>query len=80
MPDYDIWVDLMSMRDDGRLWTRMTDVRTGYVPMAGDYAVVGCEDADLAVARIITVDIEHGIQLEVLDGDVEEHRHLLTHA
>lgn len=40
----------------------------------------GCEDADPAVARIISVDIEAGIQLQVLGGSVEEHRHLLTTA
>ncbi len=78
--DYDIWVDFMTMRDDRRLWTRLRDVRFGFVPIAGQYAVVGCEDADPAVAQIITVDIERGIQLQVLDGQVEEHRHLLTPA
>jgi hypothetical protein len=77
---YDIAVDFMDMRNDGRLWTRMKDVRPRFVPIAGQYAVVGCEDADPAVARIISVDIEGGIQLQVLDGSVDEHRHLLTTA
>ncbi len=76
--DYDIWVDFMSMMDDRRVWTRMKDVRAGFVPIAGQYAVVGCEDAFPAVARIITVDIEQGIQLEVLEGNVDDNRHLLT--
>jgi hypothetical protein len=77
---YDIAVDFMDMRNDGRLWTRMNDVRPGFVAIAGHYAIVGCDDADPAVARIISVDIEAGIQLQVLDGSVEEHRHLLTTA
>jgi len=68
----------MSITNDGRLWTRMKDVRAGFAPVVGRNAIVGCEDADRAVARIITVDVERGIQLEVLDGDVEEHRHRLT--
>jgi len=76
--DYDIWVDFMSMMDDRRIWTRLADARGGFVPIAGQYVVVGCEDAFPAVARIITVDIEQGIQLEVLDGNVDEHRHLLA--
>lgn len=75
--EYDIAVDFMDMTNDGRLWTRMADVRSGFLPIAGQYAIAGCEDADPAVARIITVDIERGIQLEILDGDAEEHRHLL---
>lgn len=79
-PEFDIWVDFMSMTNDCRLWTRMKDVRPGFVPIAGRYAVVGSEDAFPAVARIITVDVERGIQLEVLDGDVEDHRDLLTTA
>lgn len=79
-PAYDIAVDFMDMRNDGRLWTRMKDVRPGFVPIAGQYAIVGCEDAFPAVARIITVDIEQGIQLEVLEGSVDDHRHLLTSA
>jgi hypothetical protein len=78
--DYDIWVDFMTMRNDRRLWTRLEDVRPGFVPIAGQYAIVGCEDAFPAVARIISVDIEDGRVLQVLAGSVEEHRHLLTTA
>ncbi len=80
MTAVDLCVDFMAMRNDGRLWTRMKDARPGFVPIAGSYVVVGCEDADPAVAQIVFVDIERGIQLQVLDGGVEEHRHLLTDA
>ena len=79
-PEYDIAVDFMDMTNDGRLWTRVKDVRPGCVPIAGQYAIVGCEDAFPAAARIITVDIEEGIQLEVLKGSVDDHRDLLTTA
>ena len=75
---YDIAVDFMDMTRDGRLWTRLKDVRPGFVPIAGRYAIVGCEDAEPAVALIVTVDIEEGVQLQVLDGAVEDHRDLLT--
>jgi len=40
----DISVDFMDMTDDGRLWTRLSDVRSGFVPVAGRFAVVGDED------------------------------------
>ncbi len=73
-----VWVDFMDMTNDRRLWTRLKDVRSGFVPIAGQYVIVGCDDADPAVAQILSVDIESGIVLQVLDGDVEEHRHLLT--
>ena len=78
--NYDIAVDFMDMTDDGRLWTRLSDVRRGFVPVAGQYAVVGCEDAEPAAAQIISVDIEHGITLKVLEGSVEDHWHLLPSA
>jgi hypothetical protein len=78
--DYDIWVDFTRMQDDGRVRSLLRDVRPGFVPIAGQYAVVACEDAFAAAARIITVDIEQGIQREVLEGNVDEHRHLLTTA
>lgn len=78
--EYDIWVDFTRMQDDGRVWTRIKDVRPGLVPIAGQYAIVDCEDADPAVAQIVTVDIEEGIQVRVLPGSVDEHRHLLTTA
>lgn len=80
MPEYDIWIDFMTMRNDRRLWTRTKHARPGFVPIVGHYAVVGCEDAFPAVAQIVSVDIEGRVQLAVLDGDVEEHRHLLTNA
>src|SRR5690242_12946399 len=72
----DIWVDFMTMTNAGRLWTGNDDVRPGFVPIAGEHAIVGCEDAFPAVARISTVDGERGIELEFLDGSVEEHRAL----
>ena len=78
--DVDIAVDFMDMRDDGRLRTRLQDARPGFVPTVGHYAVVGDEDADPAVARILSVDGDGGVELEVLDGGVDEHRHLLTTA
>jgi hypothetical protein len=47
----DIAVDFMDMTNNGRLWTRLADVRNEVVPVAGQCAVVGCEDAEPAVAQ-----------------------------
>lgn len=80
MLDYDIAIDFMDMRDDGRVWARLADARPGLVPIAGRYVIVGCHDADPAVAKILRVDHEGHIELEVLPGDVESHRDLLTSA
>jgi hypothetical protein len=78
--EYDLAVDFMDMTVDRRLWTRLVDARQGFVPIAGRHVVVGCEDADPAVARILSVDAEGRIELEVLRGPVEAHRGLLASA
>jgi hypothetical protein len=78
--NYDIAVDFMDMTDDRRLWTRVVDARPGFVAIAGEFVLAGCDDADPAVARILSVDAEGRIELEILRGSVESHRHLLASA
>jgi hypothetical protein len=78
MSDYDLAVDFMDMTNDRRLWTRLQDARPGFMPIAGRHVIVGCEDADPAVARILTVNAEGHIELEVLRGSVDSHRDLLA--
>lgn len=80
MRNYDLAVDFMDMTDDRRLWTRLEDARPGFVPIAGRHVVVGCDDADPAVARIISTHADGHIELEVLPGSVDSHRDLLTRA
>ena len=74
----DLEVDFMDMRDGGRLWARVEDARPGFVPVAGRYLTVGCEDAEPAVARVLSVNADGDIELEVLPGDVGSHRDLLA--
>ena len=78
MSDYDLAVDFMDMTNDRRLWTRLQDARPGFVPIAGRHVIVGCDDADPAVARILSVNAEGHIELEVLRGTVDSHRDLLA--
>ena len=78
MNEYDLAVDFMDMTKERRLWTRLQDARPGFVPIAGRYAIVGCEDAEPAVARILSVNAEGHIELEVLRGSVDAHRELLA--
>ena len=76
--NYDLAVDFMDMTNDRRLWTRLQDARPGFVPIAGRHVIVGCEDAEPAVARILSVNAEGHIELEVLRGSVDSHRDLLA--
>ena len=77
---YDIAIDFMDMTDEGRLWARAVDVRLGFVPAIGHYAIVGDEDADPRAARIVSVSDEGLIHLEVLPGPVDAHRDVLARA
>lgn len=81
MPDdYEIAVDFMDMTNDRRLWVRASDSRPGVELSVGRHVVVGDEDADPRVARIVAVDADGNIKLEVLPGSVESHSDLLTSA
>lgn len=78
MTRHDIDVDFMDMTADRRLWSIAADVRPGFTVVIGAHAVVGCDDADPAVARILAVDDDGNIELEILDGPVESHQDLLA--
>ncbi len=74
---YDIWVDFQRMQDDGRLLARARNARDGLTIVAGTHILVGCEDAEPAVAHVLTVSADGSIELKVLPGAVSEHRALL---
>jgi len=74
MPDqYEIAVDFMDMTNDRRLWARSADARPGLPLSVGRQVVVGDDDADSKVARIVAVDADGNVELEVLPGSVESH-------
>lgn len=81
MPDsYEVAVDFMDMTNDRRLWARTDDVRPGLDVYVGRYVVVGDDDADSKVARVVSIDDEGNIRLHVLEGSVESHSDLLAPA
>lgn len=78
--DFDIAVDFMDMTNDGRLWVRSSDARHGVEVVVGRHVVVGDDDADPKVARIVSLDADGNVELEVLPGSVESHADLLAPA
>jgi hypothetical protein len=74
----DLEVDFMDMTANRRLWARAEDARPDFVAVAGRHVTVGCEDAEPAVARVLSVNADGDIELEVLPGSVESHRDLLA--
>ena len=77
---YDIAVDFMDMTDDRRPWARPTDVRRDIDVGVGRHVVVGDVDADPKVARIVSIDSDGNLELEVLPGTFESHLDLLAPA
>jgi len=75
---WDLWVDFQRMQDNRRLLARARNARPGITLVAGMYLVVGSEDAEPAVARVLTVTADGSVELEVLDGPVDQHRDLLA--
>jgi len=80
MTRYEIAVDFMDMTNDRRLSALATDARAGLDLSVGRHVVVGDEDADPKVARIVAVDADGNVELEVLPGSVEDHSDLLAPA
>ena len=50
----------------------------GFVPIVGSYAVVGDEDAEPRVAKLVGIGAEGIVELEVLPGSVASHAALLA--
>jgi hypothetical protein len=48
--------------------------------VVGRHAIVGDDDADPKVARIVAIDADGNLELEVLPGSVESHHDLLPQA
>lgn len=71
---YDIAADFMDMTGDRRLWARSADIRSDVVLAVGRQVVVGEVDAGPEVARIVSIDNDGNLELEVLPGTVESHR------
>lgn len=78
--DYEVAVDFMDMTKDRRLWARSVDVRPDVKLTVGRHVIVGDEDADPKVARIVAVDDAGNVELEVLRGSVDSHADLLAPA
>ncbi len=78
--DYDIAVDFMDMSRDRRLWALPADARPGLDLSVGRHVVVGDDDADSKAARIVAIDADGNIELEILPGSLESHAEMLARA
>jgi hypothetical protein len=75
---WDLWVDFMCTDENGLTHANRLDAAPGLVLEPGMHVIVGDEDADPAVAEVVSVD-EYGIVLvRVLPGPAEQHLHLVS--
>lgn len=75
---WDLWVDYMTTDEQGLTHTNVEACEPGVVLRPGTFLVVGDEDADLAVAEVVTVREEGTVLVRVLPGPLEEFIHLVS--
>lgn len=73
----DLWVDFHRVDADGLTHAHVDDLAEGREPRTDEYLVVGDDDADPAVAQVVSVDADGVILLRVLPGHAKLHRELL---
>lgn len=75
---YDVAVDFMDATNDLHFWVRPVDVRSGLEVSVGLHVVVGDVDAGPRVARVVAIDADGNLELQILRGSVDSHRVLLV--
>ena len=71
---WDLWIDYHRRDGQGLPHASVKDVEGGLVLVPGMFILVGNEEADQAVAEVVSID-ERGIVLvRVLPGTVDENR------
>jgi len=78
--NYDLWIDYQARRTDGLTPALAKHGRARLELTAGEYLVVGAEDAEPAVAEVVDVRPDGVVLLRVLDGPATDHLSLVRHA
>lgn len=76
MPSWDMWLDFARVYD-GLTHGHVDDVTAGVDIVAGAYIVVGDDDAEAAVAQVVSVEDDGVVLLRVLPGPAQAHLALL---
>ncbi len=77
MMAWDLSVDFQRVDADGLTHAHVDDLSSDAEAHLGEYLVAGDEDADPAVAQVVSVSAEGVILLRVLPGHADLHRELL---
>jgi len=74
---WDLWIDFQAQDADGMTPALVEHARPGTSLEAGTYVLVGSDDSDVAVARVVSVEPDGLVYTRVLPGPASEHVHLL---
>lgn len=74
---WDLWVDFMRTDGEGLTHASTRNVRRGVVLNVGDHVVVGNEEADAAVARVVSIGDDGIVLVAVLPGPVDAYESIL---
>jgi hypothetical protein len=74
---WDMWIDFQAQDADGLTPALVEHARPGVTVDPGTYLLVGSDDSELAVARIVSVEPDGLVSVRVLPGPASEHLHLL---
>jgi hypothetical protein len=75
--EWDLWIDYHRQDEDGLTHASVLDASPGVALRPGAYVVVGNEEADRAVAEVVSVDDEGIVLVRVLPGPADDHLHLI---
>ena len=74
---WDLGIDFQAEDADGMTPALVEHARPGTTLEAGTYVLVGSDDSELAVARVVSVESDGVVYTRVLPGSASEHLHLL---
>ena len=77
MATWDLRIDFHRVDADGLTHAHVDDLAQGREVRTGEYLVVGDDDADPAVAQVVSVDARGVILVRVLPGHADLHREIL---
>ena len=74
---WDLWIDFQAEDETGLTPALVDHARPGVTVEAGQHLLVGSDDSELAVARVVSVEPDGVVYTEVLPGPADEHLDLL---
>lgn len=76
---WDLWVDYHRTDGAGLTHTNVRNAHPGVELQQGTFVVVGNEEAESAMAEVVTVEPGGLVLVRVLPGPIEQHAALRTH-